>query len=513
MLFACPATDDFFRSRIDHMIDLRHPLAVLASRMPWQEIEARVAQVFSRKGRAGVAMPDLDLFGEQVQRAPATTNAGRPRVPLRIMIALLYLKHAFNESDEGVVERWADTPRWQFFSGSAYYEDRRPCDATTLIKFRQLLGEEGVEELLAQTINVAVDLKLIKPQELTRVIVDSTVQHKAIAHPTDSRLLETARTKLVRAAKDAGIELKQTFAKEGRYLNHKAGRYAHARQFKRMKRAIKRQRTIVGRLCREIERKASAIGAAVREALGETLDKASRIAAQSAQHKAANGQPKLYAWHAPEVDCISKGKAKQPYEFGVKVGIASTFKGNLIVGARAFHGNPYDGHTLREQLEQAAILMQDSRSKPATAFVDLGYRGVDADNPDVHIVHRGKAKRISEQERKLLRRRQAIEPIIGHLKADHRMDRCHLKGERGDRLHAVLCAAGSNIKWLLRMIVKKGVSFLRSVFLCLQQARVLGRPWVAAVMAKCIGTANNWLSTRRSPLLHHPLDVHASASA
>jgi hypothetical protein len=110
VLFACPATDDFFRSRIDHMIDLRHPLAVLASRMPWQEIEARVAQVFSRKGRAGVAMPDLDLFGEQVQRAAVSSNAGRPRVPLRIMIALLYLKHAFNESDEGVVERWGETP-------------------------------------------------------------------------------------------------------------------------------------------------------------------------------------------------------------------------------------------------------------------------------------------------------------------------------------------------------------------------------------------------------------------
>ena len=239
-MFACPATDDFFRARIDHMIDLRHPLAVLASRMPWQEIEARVAQVFSRKGRAGVAMPDLDLFGEQVQHVAVASNAGRPRVPLRIMIALLYLKHAFNESDEGVVARWADTPRWQFFSGCAYYEDRQPCDATTLVKFRQLLGEDGVEELLAQTINVAVELKLIKPQELSRVIVDSTVQHKAIAHPTDSRLLETARTKLVEAAKGAGIDLKQTFAKEGRYPSHKAGRCAHARQFKRMRRAIKR---------------------------------------------------------------------------------------------------------------------------------------------------------------------------------------------------------------------------------------------------------------------------------
>ena len=251
MLFACPATEDFFRSRIDHMIDLRHPLAVLASRMPWQQIEASVAHLFSRKARSGqAAMPDLDLFGEAPAPVARTSNAGRPRVPLRVMISLLYLKHAFNESDEAVVARWADTPRWQFFSGCAYYEDRQPCDATTLVKFRQLLGEEGVQELLAQTINVAVQLKLIKPQELTRVIVDSTVQEKAIAHPTDSRLLETARTKLVEAAQDAGIGLKQTFAKEGKDLSRKAGRYAHARQFKRMRRAIKRQRTIVGRLQR-----------------------------------------------------------------------------------------------------------------------------------------------------------------------------------------------------------------------------------------------------------------------
>lgn len=496
MLFACPATDDFFRARIDHMIDLRHPLTVLASRMPWQEIEARVAQVFSRKGRAGVAMPDLDLFGEQVQRAAVSSNAGRPRVPLRTMISLLYLKHAFNESDEGVVARWADTPRWQFFSGCAYYEDRQPCDATTLVKFRRLLGEEGVEELLAQTINVAVQLKLIQPQELTRVIVDSTVQHKAIAHPTDSRLLETARTKLVEVAKDAGIELKQTFAKEGRELGRKAGRYAHARQFKRMRRAIKRQRTIVGRLQREIERKATAattattaIGAGVRQALGETLEKAARIVAQSGQRKAVAGQRKLYAWHAPEVDCISKGKARTPYEFGVKVSIASTLKHNLIVGARAFHGNPYDGHTLNEQLEQASILMQDSKVRPSTAFVDLGYRGVDAQNPDVHIVHRGKAKRISDQERKQLKRRQAIEPIIGHLKADHRMNCCQLKGETGDRLHAVLCAAGYNIRWLLRMIAKKGVAFLRMLFLRL---------------CEMVGVSANWHAVLGT-LLVHPL--------
>jgi IS5 family transposase len=149
------------------------------------------------------------------------------------------------------------------------------------------------------------------------------------------------------------------------------------------------------------------------------------------------------------------------------VGIASTHKGNLIVGARAFHGHPYDGHTLHEQLEQATIRMQDSAAKPTTAFVDLGYRGVDTQNPDVRIVHRGKSKRLSAQERKLLERRQAIEPIIGHLKVDYRMDRCHPIGKTGDPLHAVLCAAGYNIPWLLRMIAKKGIRALLALLLLL----------------------------------------------
>jgi len=454
-------TADFFRSRLDHMIELRHPLAVLASRMPWQEIEASIAHLFARKVREGRKLEDVDLFGTTSSLVGSgISHAGRPRLPMRLMVSLMYLKHAFNESDEGVVERWAETPTWQYFSGLEYFEHRWPCDPSLLVRFRRALGEEGVEELLAQTINVALTLKLIAKKELATVIVDSTVQEKAISHPTDSKLLETARLKLVEVAKASGIELKQTYAKEGLALGYQAGRYAHARQYKRMHKTIKRQRTIVGRLYREITRKGSVLD--VRPAaLDETLTKAYRVYIQSQKRK-TEGLAKLYSWHAPEVQCINKGKSHTPYEFGAKVGIAATLRGNLIVGARAFAGNPYDGHTLREQLEQATILMQDTGAVPAHAYVDLGYRGVDSDNPTVRIAHRGKKKSLSESEVKLLARRQAIEPIIGHLKQDHRMDRCHLKGETGDRIHAVLCAAGFNIKWLLRMILKKGVKpFLR----------------------------------------------------
>lgn len=226
-----------------------------------------MAHVFSGKVRAGKKLPGIDLFGEKVQMAGVQSNAGRPHVPLRTMIALLYLKHAFNESDEGVVERFAETPVWQFFGGRAYFDQKLSCDATTLVKYRGLPGEQGVEELLAQTLNAAVSTKLISAKELATVVVDSTVQPKLIAHPTDSKLLETARQKLVDAAKDSGLDLKQTFEKEWCILRIKAGRYAHAKQFKRMGPMIKRQRTIVARIAREMERKASTLSQAVRDAL------------------------------------------------------------------------------------------------------------------------------------------------------------------------------------------------------------------------------------------------------
>lgn len=178
------ATDDFFRSRLDQMIDLRHPLAVLANRMPWAQIEAALAPVFAHRDRAGAVIETLDLLGPTRRIAGAGVNAaGRPRLSIRLMAALLYLKHAFNLSDEELVERWAENVVWQYFSGQAYYEPRLPCDATQIGRFRSAIGEAGVGELLKATIDTAVATKAIRPKEFERVIVDTTVQEKAIAHP------------------------------------------------------------------------------------------------------------------------------------------------------------------------------------------------------------------------------------------------------------------------------------------------------------------------------------------
>jgi IS5 family transposase len=273
---------------------------------------------------------------------------------------------------------------WQYFSGQTYYEPKLPCDATQVGRFRKAMGEAGVEELLKATIDTTVATKAVRPAEFERIIVDSIVQEKAIAHPVDSRLLEIARDKVVQAAKFAGINLKQTFAKEGKELRRKAGGYAHAKQFRRLRRTVKRQRTILGIVLREINRKfttATTESPNTITRLKTLMERAERIRTQQPKDK-----NKLYALHAPEVECIGKGKARKPYEFGVKASIVVTHESGLMVGARTFPGNPYDGHVLNQQLEQTSILLEDTGKAPKQVIVDLGYRGVDKDNPGVEII-------------------------------------------------------------------------------------------------------------------------------
>ena len=469
-------TLDFFRARIDAMINLNDPLAVLATRLPWDQIEASVAVKFERQDRAGQVLEGQGLFGPtQVVEGAGVSNAGRPRLPIRLMVSLLYLKHSFNLSDEEVAARWSENVLWQFFSGRDYYEHRLPCDPTQIGRFRRDLGEEGLELLLKATIDTAVAIKAVKPKALERVIVDTTVQEKAIAHPVDSRLLEIARHKVVSAARRAGIGLRQTFAKEGKELRRRAGGYAHAKQFRRLKKVIKRQRTILGIVMRAVQRKRQGPDFAPEhpKAVSDLmmwLERAERIRTQ--QRKDKN---KLYALHAPEVECLAKGKARKPYEFGVKSAVVVSHQHGLMLGARTFPGNPYDGHLLSAALAQATKLTQDVPVKLKHVVVDLGFRGVDADNPDQHIIHRGKYKSLSPQYRRWLRRRQAVEPAIGHLKSDHRMDRCWLQGALGDALHALSCAAGYNLRWLLRAIARLGIgpAFLRLLQAAFSQAQAL----------------------------------------
>jgi IS5 family transposase len=456
-------TVDFFRARLDTMIDMNHSLVILSQRFPWSEIELILKPFFSSEVKEKKVISVEDLFGTTDQIVGGViTKSGRPRLSIRLMVALLILKHTYNESDESVVERWSQDVYFQYFSGCDYFEAKKPCDPTQIGRFRHAIGESGLEKILACTVNVAVAIKAVKAVELETVIVDSTVQEKAIAHPTDGRLLEIARMKLVLCAKRANIKLKQSFQKEGKCLRFRGGGYARAKQFKRMRKVINRQRTIVGILIREIQRKMAAVSDETKAILTPWLERAQRLVSQRRADK-----NKLYALHAPEVECIGKGKARNPYEFGVKVGFAISHKKGLIVGAKSFPGNPYDGHTLAAQIEQTNMILMNQGVTVKTAYVDLGYRKTEEEVAPTTVIHRGKVKSLTKQQRQNLKRRQAIEPIIGHIKQDHGMQRCWLKGKIGDAIHAISCAIGFNIRWLLRAIIRIGVKpFFALIFLC-----------------------------------------------
>jgi transposase, IS5 family len=424
-----PVTEgDFFRQPLREQINLKHPLVGLADLINWDRLGTSMSESF-------------------------VSSRGRPATSPRLIAGLLYLQHAFDLSDEEVVWQWVENPYWQVFTGETYLQTELPIDPSSLTRWRKRLGEAGVEELLAETIEAAKRAGVIKASSTKQVIVDTTVMEKAIAHPTDSRLLERCREHLVKAAARHGLKLRQNYNREAPRLASQIGRYAHARQYTRMRKALRTLRSRVGRVMRDVERQLDSASANSQRALQELIGRTKRILSQKQKDK-----NKLYALHAPEVECLAKGKARKPYEFGVKVSITTTHKEGLVVGARSMPGNPYDGHTLAEALEQAAIL---SDVKPEVAIVDRGYKGVAVDG--VKIYHPGLRRGITRGLRAMIRRRSAIEPAIGHMKADGKLDRNWLKGALGDAIHAVLCGAGHN----LRMILRKLRLYCALVFLAL----------------------------------------------
>jgi IS5 family transposase len=360
----------------------------------------------------------------------------------RLVAGLLYLQHAYDCSDEVIINTWVENPYVQYFTGETYFQAESPLDSSSLTRWRKRIGEEGVETLLMVSIEAARRIGMMKERSVDHVIVDTTVMPKAVAFPTDSRLLEKSRQHLVKLANDHQIDLRQNYNREAPRLAAQIGRYAHAKQYKRMKKAIRTLRTRVGRVQRDIERKIDQIPEAHQAQARDLLFRVNRIRTQKPKDK-----NKLYAVHAPEVECISKGKAHKPYEFGVKVSVATTFREGLVVGMRSMPGNPWDGHTLAETLEQVGIL---TNRQPKTAIVDKGYQGVEI--PNVRILRSGQRRGITRTLKKMIKRRSAIEPTIGHMKTDGRLDRNPLKGALGDALHAVLCGAGHNIRLLLKKL-------------------------------------------------------------
>ena len=408
---------DLFRLRLDQFIDMRHELIILADKIDWPAFERKFGSYYVDK-------------------------KGRPGAPIRLMVGLHYLKSAFNESDESVVYRFFENPYWQYFCGYEYFQTSFPIDPSSLTRFRKRIGSEGVEHFLKELLCTAKRVGALKESHLNKVNIDTTVQEKAIAFPTDARLYYKMRDLLVKAAESRGIKLRQNYRRLAKKVLSRQGGYSRARQMRRAAKMTRKLKTYLGCVHRNIVRKAETVD----PELMELLEKSSRLQEQTRESK-----NKLYSIHAPEVECISKGKSHKRYEFGCKVSLATSSRDNWILGIQAHNGNPYDGHTLNDAIDQVERLSDWSVKE---AYVDLGYRGHDyTGEAKVNIVNFRSMAKKTRSVKRWLKRRSAIEPVIGHVKSDNGMDRNRLKGTEGDKINALLSGCGFNMRKLLKVFL------------------------------------------------------------
>lgn len=401
-------------------INLHHPLVKLAEQIDWRRFEVYWSSQFG--------------------------TAGGPRaLPSRLVAGLFMLKSLEGLSDERLIEAWICNPYYQYFCGERFFQHGAPIDPATLVKWRKRLGESGMGCIHDMVLAGSIDSGALKRVNLSHVCVDSTVMEKSIAYPTDSELLVKVLTKLVVLMRCHGLSVRQSYCRVAPRLGQQIGRYAHARQYKRMRKGLKRLSTLTARVARELERQLGLLPEAVQQEAEVLLRQAQQLRHQALNPKCKH---KVYSLHEPQVDCISKGKARVRYEFGTKVGISCTQQEGFVLAMRSLPGNPYDGHTLDELL---ARTQQVTDRAIKTVVVDLGYRS--RHRTSAKVIHRG--KKLSKAEKKRLRRRSMLEAMIGHMKNDGALDRCYLKGTEGDMIHAMLCGVGHNLRLLYNFLVKQ----------------------------------------------------------
>ena len=434
---------DLFKARLDQTIDMNHPRVRLAGRIDWGFLESKLGAVY-------------------------TDGPGSPPLPTRLMAGLHILKYSEDLADERLCEAWLENPYYQYFCGEEFFQHRLPFDRSSLTRWRQRMGEERLSALLQESLAVAVKSGAVRPSELTAVVVDTTVQPKNIAHPTDAKLLNRAREMLVRLAQKHNIPLRQSYRRVGKFALIGQQRYAHAKQFKRANKCLRKLKTYLGRVMRDIRRKIAG-SEALQAVFAQPLLLSLRLLFQKKRQK----EPKVYALHAPEVECIGKGKAHKPYEFGVKVSFATTVApskgGQFIVHAKALPGNPYDGYTLKTVLPAIEALTGAALSR---VLADAGYKGHNA--PPGHkfkVYTQGQKRGMTEKIKGQFRRRAAIEPVIGHTKEEHRMGRNYLAHREGDAINAVLAAAGYNFRRLLSFL-EDLLRLVLSILMEVQMTRV-----------------------------------------
>jgi len=415
--------DDLFKARLSDIINSNQELVKLSNMIDWDGLEAEFSQFYCM-------------------------DNGRPGGSIRMMVGLCLLKDIKGLSDEELCTTWQENPYYQHFCGETFFQHCLPVEPPSIGNFRRRIGEAGAQILLAETIKLGLQSGIISNRDLKQVTVDTTVQEKAVHFPTDSSLCNAARESLLTFARKENILLRQSYSRKGKRANFMVNRYSAARQYKRARAKIREVRNYLGRVIRDVER-AEGRGESVSAEFSKALDRAKIAYNQTLNPKA---KTKIYSWHAPETECIAKGKAHKKYEFGCKASYATITKNNFIVGAMALHGNPHDGHTLEDVLAQIAQL---TGVMPKEVQVDLGYRGhkIDEEKSGVKVILARQKRGVNKAQRRRQKRRNAIEPIIGHCKNDRKVGAKNwLKGKVGDKINAIAMAIGFNMRKILKWI-------------------------------------------------------------
>jgi len=418
-----------FEVALESFIDMNHELVLLSKQIDWEAVESEFAEYYC-------------------------ADNGRPSVPIRKMVGMMLLKNIYNLSDEGVVARWMENPYMQYFTGEKVFQKRPPMNPIDMTKFRKRIGTIGSEKIFK--ISLLVNAKEITAKEMKLVMIDSTVQEKNVTFPTDAKLYRKIIAKVLKMARKEDIELRRTYTRELKALKLKVRFMNHPTRMKEGKKAVKRIRTITRAMVGDITRKMNERQLSL---YGKDLELFVRVINQE-----RNDKDKVYSLHEPEVQCISKGKEHKKYEFGNKSAIAKTRSG-LIVSALAFLGNPYDGHTISAHLEQIRRL---TGYAPEEAVTDRGYRGKkEVGRTKINIPTSGSPKQSYYEKRKARKKfckRAGIEPVIGHLKSDHRMMRNYLKGTLGDAINTLMAAAAYNMRhWMNKHASYSFVSWLKTL--------------------------------------------------
>ena len=417
---------NFFESLLKDFIDMGHELVLLSEKIDWKYFEDEFYQYYS--------------------------NVGQPAMPVRLMVGSLMLKRIYNLSDESLAKAWVMNPYMQYFCGMAHFTHRFPCDPSDFVHFRKRIGEKGVEQIFAYSVQL-----FGKQAQEKMTLSDTTVAENFTTFPTDSKLAKKIIDKCNKIAKSEGVPQRQTYLRTSKQLLRDTYNRSHPKRRKKAKKADRKLKTIAGRLLRELTRTLRPSSLSVYQS---QFDLYWKVLNQKRSDK-----NKIYSLHKPFTACIAKGKAHKQYEFGSKVGLITTAKTLIITAIKSFEGNPHDSKTIEPLLDQ---IESNFKHTPKEVIYDRGGKGIKQightkiSTPDYKPLKRDTEYQ-RRSKRKKFRRRAAIEPVIGHLKTDFRMNQNYLWGKNSPQVNAFLAATGWNLKKMMKQLKKEAGIFLEHI--------------------------------------------------